>query len=95
MSLAGKLNFAPCGVGFVKASVRKGVLPRMLDEILQTRLMVKKAIKDHSKSDKTLQRALDARQLALKLIANVTYGYTAANFSGRMPCIEVRAHVLR
>ena len=33
---------------------------------------------------------LDARQLGLKLIANVTYGYTGANFSGRMPCIEVR-----
>ena len=32
---------------------------------------------------------LDARQLGLKLIANVTYGYTAANFSGRMPCVEV------
>ena len=23
------------------------------------------------------------------MIANVTYGYTSANFSGRMPCIEV------
>ena len=33
---------------------------------------------------------LDSRQLGLKLIANVTYGYTSANFSGRMPCIEVR-----
>ena len=32
---------------------------------------------------------LDARQLGLKLIANVTYGYTAANYSGRMPCVEV------
>ena len=32
---------------------------------------------------------LDARQLGLKLISNVTYGYTAANFSGRMPCVEV------
>lgn len=32
---------------------------------------------------------MDARQLALKLIANVTYGYTSANFSGRMPCVEV------
>lgn len=29
---------------------------------------------------------LDAQQLALKLVANVTYGYTAANWSGRMPC---------
>lgn len=27
--------------------------------------------------------------MALKLIANVTYGYAAANFSGRMPCVEV------
>ena len=38
----------------------------------------------------TLRRMLDARQLGLKLIANVTYGYTGASFSGRMPCIEVR-----
>uniref|UniRef100_A0A7N0ZWS3 DNA-directed DNA polymerase n=1 Tax=Kalanchoe fedtschenkoi TaxID=63787 RepID=A0A7N0ZWS3_KALFE len=28
-------------------------------------------------------------QLALKLISNVTYGYTAAGFSGRMPCVEL------
>jgi len=25
----------------------------------------------------------------LKLIANVTYGYAAAGFSGRMPCAEL------
>ena len=52
--------------------------------------MVKKAMKDHKKDDKTLQRALHSRQMGLKFLANVTYGYTAANFSGRMPCIEVR-----
>lgn len=23
------------------------------------------------------------------MIANVTYGYTAASFSGRMPCVEI------
>ncbi|GMY18870.1 DNA polymerase zeta catalytic subunit isoform X7 [Fagus crenata] len=28
-------------------------------------------------------------KLALKLISNVTYGYTAAGFSGRMPCAEL------
>jgi len=33
--------------------------------------------------------ALDARQLALKLVANVTYGYTSASFSGRMPCVDL------
>lgn len=36
-----------------------------------------------------LQKVLHNRQLGLKLIANVTYGYTAANFSGRMCCVEV------
>lgn len=32
---------------------------------------------------------LDYRQYALKMIANVTYGYTSASFSGRMPCVEI------
>ncbi|XP_066995085.2 uncharacterized protein PolZ1 [Anabrus simplex] len=87
-NLLEKINISPCGVAFVQKSVRQGVLPRMLEEILDTRLMVKKSMKEH-KDNKTLQRVLHSRQLGLKLIANVTYGYTAANFSGRMPCIEV------
>jgi DNA polymerase zeta len=37
---------------------------------------------------------LDSRQLALKLIANVTYGYTAAGFSGRMPSVEIADSVV-
>lgn len=32
---------------------------------------------------------LEARQLSLKFIANVTYGYTSATFSGRMPAVEI------
>ncbi|XP_046848489.1 uncharacterized protein LOC124442031 isoform X4 [Xenia sp. Carnegie-2017] len=76
------------GSVFVKSNIRRGILPRMLEEILDTRIMVKKAMKD-CEDDKTLLQLLDARQLALKLIANVTYGYTSANFSGRMPCVEV------
>ncbi|XP_071479193.1 DNA polymerase zeta catalytic subunit-like [Diadema antillarum] len=88
------LHISPNGIVFVKHSVRHGVLPRMLDQILNTRIMVKKALKDH-KGDKVLERMLDNRQLGLKLIANVTYGYTSANFSGRMPCIEVGDSVVR
>lgn len=65
-----------------------------------------------------LQRVLDARQLALKMIANgkdipyllphyirssrflpfylpVTYGYTAAGFSGRMPMAELADAVVQ
>lgn len=73
---------------FAQASVRRGVLPRMLEEILKTRIMVKQSMKAY-KNDKALLRLLDARQHGLKLIANVTFGYTAANFSGRMPSVEV------
>ncbi|XP_045429050.1 DNA polymerase zeta catalytic subunit isoform X11 [Pipistrellus kuhlii] len=82
------ITVSPNGIAFVKPSVRKGVLPIMLEEILKTRLMVKQSMKAY-KQDRALSRMLDARQLGLKLIANVTYGYTSANFSGRMPCIEV------
>lgn len=52
--------------------------------------MVKGALKQsYARGDAVLRRILDARQLALKMIANVTYGYTAAGFSGRMPCAEL------
>ena len=61
----------------------------MLSELLATRVMVKAAMKRHPKSDKVLQRVLNARQFALKMISNVTYGYTSAGFSGRMPCAEL------
>lgn len=72
----------------LQASVRKGILPSMLEEILKTRIMVKQSMKTY-KQDKALLKLLDARQLGLKLIANVTFGYTAANYSGRMPSVEV------
>lgn len=40
-------------------------------------------------------QVFNARQLALKLIANVTYGYTAAGFSGRMPCAELADSIVQ
>ncbi|XP_074312247.1 DNA polymerase zeta catalytic subunit isoform X2 [Silene latifolia] len=85
----------PNGVMYVSSEVRKGVLPRLLDEILSTRIMVKQAIKKLSASQKILNRIFNARQLALKLIANVTYGYTAAGFSGRMPCAELADSIVQ
>lgn len=65
----------------------------MLREILYTRIMVKKSMKLYQ-AGSPIYRMLDSRQLALKLIANVTYGYTAAGFSGRMPCVEVSDSVV-
>ncbi|XP_059350922.1 DNA polymerase zeta catalytic subunit-like isoform X2 [Daphnia carinata] len=82
------VNISPAGVVFVKPEVRTGIIPQMLSEILNTRIMVKQSMKEYE-GDTTLRRVFDSRQLGLKLIANVTYGYTSANFSGRMPCVEL------
>ncbi|KAJ3125155.1 DNA polymerase zeta, partial [Physocladia obscura] len=76
------------GVVFVKSHVREGTLGRMLKEILETRVMVKASMILY-KNDPGLLRILEARQLGLKLVANVTYGYCGASFSGRMPCAEI------
>ena len=77
----------PTGSIFVSESVLKGVLPQVLDEMLSTRAMLKKAAKEYKKQVSNLSpailRQIEARQLALKYVANVTYGYTSATFSGR------------
>jgi len=83
------LIVTPNGIGFVPPSHRRGVLPRLLHEILQTRIMIKSAMRNAPADAKSLCRSLNAKQFALKLIANVTYGYTAAGFSGRMPMAEL------
>ncbi|KAL1131908.1 hypothetical protein AAG570_011519, partial [Ranatra chinensis] len=93
LALKDNIHISPTGIGFVKPNVRTGVLPQMLEEILNTRLMVKQSLKAN-KNNKLLKKVLDARQLGLKLIANVTYGYTSANFSGRMACVEVADSVV-
>jgi DNA polymerase zeta len=60
----------------------------MLSEILDTRIMVKTSMA-HDVGNKSFLKLQNNRQLALKYIANVTYGYTSASFSGRMPCAEI------
>ncbi|CAA0816819.1 DNA polymerase zeta catalytic subunit [Striga hermonthica] len=94
-NLKDDLLLTPNGVVYVPSKVRKGILPRLLEEILSTRIMVKKAMKKLAPSQVVLHRILNARQLALKLIANVTYGYTAAGFSGRMPCAELADSIVQ
>jgi DNA polymerase zeta len=89
-----KVNISPNGMMYVKPEMRKSLLAKMLGEILGTRVMVKSGMKVDI-DDKTLQQLLNNRQLALKLIANVTYGYTSASFSGRMPCSEIADSIVQ
>lgn len=88
------INIAPNGMMYAKPEIRRSLLARMLSEILETRVMVKSGMKI-DKDDKTQQRLLNHRQLALKMIANVTYGYTSASFSGRMPCSEIADSIVQ
>lgn len=94
-NLKDEILLTPNGVMYVPPRVRKGVLPRLLEEILDTRIMVKTAMKKLAPGQQVLHRIFNARQLALKLIANVTYGYTAAGFSGRMPCAELADSIVQ
>lgn len=77
------------GILYVKPSYRTSILAKMLEDLLDTRMLVKKTMGDVESKNVPLQKLLNRRQLALKLIANVTYGYTSASFSGRMPCSDL------
>ncbi|RUS18701.1 hypothetical protein BC937DRAFT_88438 [Endogone sp. FLAS-F59071] len=88
------ITVSPNGLMYVKPSVRQSLLAKMLSEILETRVMVKRSMKEN-KSNKALEKLLNARQLGLKYIANVTYGYTGASFSGRMPGVEIADSIVQ
>ncbi len=88
------IHIAPNGIMYAKAEIRKSLLAKMLTEILETRVMVKSGMRE-DREDRPLQRLLNNRQLALKLLANVTYGYTSASFSGRMPCAEIADSIVQ
>ncbi len=64
----------PSGAKFVSSAVREGVLPSVLKELMEARKAVKKQMK--SETDKERARTLNAKQLALKDMANSLYGYT-------------------
>ncbi|KAF8419727.1 hypothetical protein EV426DRAFT_614503 [Tirmania nivea] len=88
------VRVAPNGIMYVKQELRKSLLAKMLAELLETRIMVKNGMQ-RDKDDKALQQLLNNRQLALKLVANVTYGYTGATMSGRMPCVEIADSIVQ
>jgi DNA polymerase zeta len=88
------VNISANGLVYVKPHIRKSLLAKMLTEILDTRVMIKGSTKG-MKSDKAFMRLQNARQLSLKLLANVTYGYTSATFSGRMPCVEIADSIVQ
>ena len=94
---------APTGAIFVSENVVRGVLPRVLEELLSTRAMLKKAAKEYKRKVPNLApsilRQLEARQLALKYVANVTYGELASESFlckqsyANLPNVATRIHI--
>lgn len=61
----------------------KGVIPRMLEDLLSQRKMTKSSMKSHDKNS-LVHVVLDKRQLALKVSANSAYGIMGAT-KGYLP----------
>merc|ERR1719412_3406539 len=80
----------PSGNLFVKASVRKGLLPEILESLLSARKKAKADLK--KETDPFKKKVLDGRQLALKISANSVYGFTGAQV-GKLPCLEISQSV--
>lgn len=81
-----KVTRTPLNHLFVKSTVRKGLLPEILESLLSAR---KKAKTDLKKETDPFKRSvLDGRQLALKISANSVYGFTGAQV-GKLPCLEI------
>lgn len=57
----GLVHWSPVGVGYVKSSVRRGVLPALLRRILAARQAVKKSMKQQT--DEAVKKVMHSRQL--------------------------------
>lgn len=75
---------------FVKSTVRKGLLPEILESLLTARKRAKNDLK--VETDPFKRSVLDGRQLALKISANSVYGFTGAQV-GKLPCLEISGSV--
>lgn len=81
---------SPSGDCFVRPTIRKGVLSKILEDLLSARKIAKKELAEAT--DPFLRSVLNGRQLALKISANAVYGFTGAS-RGKLPCTEISASI--
>lgn len=62
------------GTSFVKPTVRKGIIPDIVEYLITTRDKIKKEMKTAKTQE--VKRRLYAKQYAFKTVANAFYGYT-------------------
>ena len=105
----GVVRYEPGGgivAHFVTSSRKKGILPRILEELATERTAAKKRMKEQQKRVKDLSlpdsdrnkasvlaKVWDGRQLALKVSMNSVYGACADTRTGKYPDLAVSATV--
>ena len=68
------IDITPTGGMFLKQNIVKGIVPSILEDLLNRRMETKKLMKQTQDEQEIL--ALDATQMALKILLNSYYGYT-------------------
>ena len=63
----------PSGARFLSPEKREGIIPKIVERLMKERQEVKKKLKAEENEEK--RRVLDAKQWALKILANAFYGY--------------------
>lgn len=85
------ITVTPIKARFLKKTVFPGILPKILQVLLDAR---KRAKQDMKKAvDPLAKDVLNGRQLALKLIANSLYGFTGALSFGKLPSQEISSSI--
>ncbi|MCS7106046.1 MAG: ribonuclease H-like domain-containing protein [Candidatus Aenigmarchaeota archaeon] len=69
-----KIIKTPSGALFVREEVREGIIPKILKFLIEERDKVKKEMEKTKNENE--RKILDAKQYALKIMANAFYGYT-------------------
>lgn len=97
-------TLTPSNHRFAKPHVRKGILPLILENLLNARKRAKKLLEEAKANMKTaksehervefenLVGVYNGRQLALKISANSVYGFTGAQI-GALPCLAIAGSV--
>jgi DNA polymerase delta subunit 1 len=81
---------SPNGYLFVRREKQKGILPRILEQLLSRRKLAKRAMAEAT--DPFLRGIMNGRQLALKVCANSVYGYCGSPTCA-IPCQGISTSV--
>jgi len=77
---------SPYGTKFVRPEIRKGIIPQIVEFLITERDRIKKEMK--KEKDEIRRNILDAKQEALKRVANAFYGYTGF-IRGRVYILDI------